>query len=499
MRITAALTTLLAAGATLAAQSTPPLAAPPPAPGTLFLTPERVPLKDGTLVDAERGLLFVPVNRSDTSRGVVGVEIWRFRAQTPSSNPPIFFLPGGPGFLGFESALSQPDWYDRAKQFTAVADWVIIGQRGIGTSRPDTRCAGVPGPYNEAKACRAYWEQHGLDLRGFTVLDAARDVADVARALGYRQIVIYGVSFGSHWGMAVMRFHPEVVARAVLSGMEGPDHTYDDPSGLARVLERVAAEAERAEAVKTVLPEMGLMGALHDVRRRLARTPASVTVTDTAGRSRQMTFTALQLPGLAMGYTSGLGNHAAAATWPADILRLYYGDFETVARQRVRPSGPPAAPEYRTASFFMLDCGSGITPARLARFKADSARFLVGDRTTYYQASCPAFDADLGDGFRANFDTSIPTVIVQGTWDVSTPYENAVELAPHFKHSRFVTVEGGSHGALREALMADSAFARGLWEFVRSGSLAGIPERVALPPPAWVVPDDLRELARRAR
>jgi len=42
-------------------------------------------------------------------------------------------------------------------------------------------------------------------------------------------------------------------------------------------------------------------------------------------------------------------------------------------------------------------------------------------------------------------------VIVHGNWDVNTPFENALELVPHFKRSQFVVVNGGSHGALREA------------------------------------------------
>lgn len=52
-------------------------------------------------------------------------------------------------------------------------------------------------------------------------------------------------SFGSHWGMAVMRYHPEVGARAVLTGMEGPDHTYDSPGGVLASLERMAASLTR--------------------------------------------------------------------------------------------------------------------------------------------------------------------------------------------------------------------------------------------------------------
>lgn len=50
-----------------------------------------------------------------------------------------------------------------------------------------------------------------------------------------------GGSFGSHWSMAILRNHPELVARALLSAMEGPDHTYDHPGWILNAQERVAA------------------------------------------------------------------------------------------------------------------------------------------------------------------------------------------------------------------------------------------------------------------
>jgi pimeloyl-ACP methyl ester carboxylesterase len=178
------------------------------------------------------------------------------------------------------------------------------------------------------------------------------------------------------------------------------------------------------------------------------------------------------------------------------MLRLYYGDFETAARARASRSAGGAT-NYRTASYYMLDCGSGVTAERLATLRADPARLLVGDRSAFYQAVCQAWDADLGDAFRANFDTSIPTVIVHGNRDVNTPYENALELAPHFTRGKLVTVVGGTHGALNEALEADTAFANSLWHFVRTGDRARLPDSVVLPPIDWSVPADLEALARR--
>ncbi len=51
-----------------------------PSPGTIFLYPERIPLQDGGFYTAERGMMFVPANRSDKKSSVLEIEIYRFKA-----------------------------------------------------------------------------------------------------------------------------------------------------------------------------------------------------------------------------------------------------------------------------------------------------------------------------------------------------------------------------------------------------------------------------------
>ena len=454
-----------------------------PEPGTFFVYPERVPIKGGGLASAERGLLFVPANRSDSSKGVVAIDVWRFKAAPPASSPPIVLLHGGPGWPGLDPSFDNLDYWDRViKRFTSVADLIVVGQRGIGSSKPNTRCESG-GAYQASQRCKAWWDSAGVHLAGYTVIEAAADVRDAAHAFGARQVVVWGVSFGSHWGMAVLRFHPDLVARAVLSGMEGPDHTYDRPSGFLKAMQRYAAEAEQSPEVKRLFPQ-GIMTAIDGIKARLAGEPVKVTVD-----GRELVFNAASFPGLIDGYTANLSARANVAGWPADLYHLAQGDFLPAARARMSPPANSGPPEYNTASFFVLDCGSGITAARLKEYTTDPAIPYIGDRSTFYQSACPPWKADLGDSFRAYFDTRIPTVIVQGDRDMSTPYENALELAPHFKQSKLVTVIGGSHGALREALDADSAFATAIWSFVRTGNLAGLPDSVKLPPVAWKLPE----------
>ncbi len=485
-----------------------PLAAQPapdaPRPGTVHLAIERIALAGGGFAEADRGVIFVPTVRADPASRPLSVEFYRFRAlEKRPDTPPIFRLFGGPGFGGLGPRLEEQGYYEEnVVPLIRLADLVIVGQRGIGSSRPDTVCEAPPpvtfpeplDPDRQEQAwrdasrrCREFWEGRGLDLRGLNVVEAAGDVEDVRRALGYDKIQLWGGSFGSHWAMAVMRFYPGSVARAVLRGMEGPDHTYDSPSWVLQAVERFAAAAEQSEALAPLVPEEGLIGAWKAVLERAEKEPLQVKVVDPKrGGRATVPVSADNLRSLALGYTRRVSSRRGIRSWPSDVLRLFHGDYTGLAQaylRQLRSNGFP------TAAFFMLDCGSGISRVRGRELRMDPAARLVGPLGRFYDANCPVWGADLGEDFRRNFRTSIPTVIVQGDWDTSTPYENALELRPYFENSRFVTVEGGSHGAMSEAMNADSSFQAAIEQFFRNGDWSSIPEKVVLPPLEWVVPN----------
>jgi pimeloyl-ACP methyl ester carboxylesterase len=283
--------------------------------------------------------------------------------------------------------------------------------------------------------------------------------------------------------MAVLRFHPELVARAVLSSLEGPDHTYDDPAGVLAALERVAAAAALDPDLAPFMPAEGLIEGLRSLIRGLEAEPLTVTMPD---GTTEVRIEAEDVRGLTMGYTGRVSSRAGIRTWPADILRLLHGEWAAVAPRIVfarRSFGI-----LPTASFFMLDCGSGITAARHARYSTDPALEILVDPGAFYDATCPAWDADLGDAFRTGFSTPVPTLLVHGTWDTSTPVENAHELASLFTNSRLVIVEGGSHAAMGEAFAAEPSFRAAVTRFMETGTFDGIPDRVVLPPLDFAVP-----------
>ncbi len=482
-------------------------AANAPPIGTAFLYPERVFLESGEAVEFERGLLFVPMNRRDANSEAISIEIVRFRAEhSRPTQAPVFKLYGGPGFPG----ISAPDTGFLTADVWPVtrelgADFVVVGQRGIGSSKPSTLVEPIEGfrpdkaqteeQYRDAvrKACqqgKRYWQSRGLDVNGFNVIEAAADVNDARAALGYKSVILSGSSFGSHWGMAVMRYHPEIVERAILSGLEGPDHTWDMPSHVFNTLERIAKAAEQDPALALHIPEMGLIAALREVTERLDATPATVQVED--HDSGSMTTVLVDGRAIRDQLLSGMSNGYGIRSWPAKVIDLNSGNYEAAARLRLKSSAPLRG---ATLSFFLLDCSSGISSVRRRQVEQDPAVSLLGKINDAYRVALPVMNVDVGEEFRRGFTSEIPTLLVQGTWDVNTPLENANEIAKFFPRAKLVFVERGSHVALREALGTSEAFRNAYVDFLRTGNTKSVPDTVTLPAVQWTVPSSKPEIS----
>ena len=89
----------------------------------------------------------------------------------------------------------------------------------------------------------------------------------------------------------------------------------------------------------------------------------------------------------------------------------------------------------------------------------------------------------------SSFVSSVPVVLIQGTWDISTPPENATGLRAIFPNNTFILVEGGSHGSIYEAEDADSNMPAALNHWYATGDPSLLPTQVKLSPLTWTEKD----------
>src|SRR5256885_6448432 len=268
-------------------------------PGETIIEKATITSQNGQTLQLDLGTLFVPENRHDAKSRIIGVGFARVRASQPTNVPPTFHLPGGPGG-SFLNGLKPGDNGKKSlsayiEYYRSISDVVFVDQRGA-SERGDVLKWKYPTEYpldrpmtNEqelaafstfTKQAVAEYTRRGFDLRGYDIKECAEDVNDLRKALGYRQITLIGQSFGSQWSVAVMRVHPEIVARALLSGVEPLDCGYDMPSHVFAAVRRMWYEAEKDPQFKPYLPPGGLSQVAREVMQRLERSPVRVTVKD---------------------------------------------------------------------------------------------------------------------------------------------------------------------------------------------------------------------------
>jgi len=165
--------------------------------------------------------------------------------------------------------------------------------------------------------------------------------------------------------------------------------------------------------------------------------------------------------------------------WPELILQMHDGDLSQPARAAhgLRSIGDTINPMK-----YMMDCASGISDARRKRIADDPARELLGDPNMDLSVLCDVWDApDLGDSFRENVVSDVPVLLLHGTWDTSTPIENARDVVKSLKNGHLIEVVQGGHGALYDLLEHWPPMRKLVGDFLR-GRATDIPKQVAMPP-----------------
>ena len=444
-----------------------------------------IPLDGGDTLTAEEGFLSVPEQRAKADSRSIQIGFRRIAKVEGAGGAPVFLLAGGPGG-SFNERLGEGGYrQDRTMRlinmYRQVGDVVLVDLRGVNLSTPNTLCDGPRNKWRRAmneeamyaifKAsgadCRAKLIEEGFDISGYTVLAAAQDVIDVADALGYGQINVTGTSFGSHWGVTLAKYHGERIDNLLLTGLEGLDHTIDDPEQVGKAVRLISATAK--EAWGGAHGVEGPAEAMEALAQRAAEDPKSAF----GLRPYEIYEAATNSDGY------GLSGRGGWPGWPAKVDDFMNGKvryFKMVRWWMSRFVGKG----WDAAAVGMLDCASWITPEREAKLAALPQQ-LAPDNLKYYSALCEGWDVpQLSDDFRADFTSPIRTLFIHGDMDISTPLSNAEETIKLFPNGQLTVVSNGSHGVLIEILSNDEAMEGVIVDWFKGGDF--LPAQIALPP-----------------
>lgn len=453
--------------------------------GDLKFEPFTIPF-EGQNVAGELGRLVVKENRNSPKSNLIELAFVRLKSTAEKPGYPVVYLDGGPGSSAINIAR-VPDYMRAFMKLREVGDVILLDQRGSGRSKPNlSRLATENLPLDSfantdsmLRAFRArvleaanYFRSQGVDILAYNTIESAHDVDDVRKAIGAEKLNLVGFSYGTHLGLACIRYHYPNVNRVVLIGTEGPNHTNKLPSTSDTSLKRLASLAAAAPELEGKVPD--LFGMLSEVLQRLEKQPVTVQIMDQ--RSKKPVELKVGKSGLQFLIMRDLGDANDLPIFPAWFYTMYQGDYSILARFVERRFNQYSA--GISLMTIVMDSSSGTTKKRSAKINTEAKTALLGHMVNF---PFPGIDEaigspDLGDEFRSPVLTSVPTLFISGTLDNNTPPFQADEVRRTFRLSTHVVVENAGH----ESMLVEPRVQQTMVEYLRGGDVSKT--KIALPP-----------------
>ena len=483
------------AAAICSAQDLPPASA---VAGHIRSTPYLIEPRDGSpRVSAELGWLTVPENHARPAGPSIELAFLRIRTAVPRPGAPVVWLAGGPGGSGIHDAEGQI--LPLFLEITQFADVIALDQRGMGRSQPSLDCPGrfdlpldrpmdrdlvLAAFRDHAMECREFWSRRGADLASYNTNESARDLEDLRKALGVPKLSLLAGSYGTHLALATIRLFESSIDRAVLFGVQGPDHMERLPRDLQDVLAQIDQLVKRTPLLAARMPSF--LGAIQMVLQKLEREPERVEGVDPAtGERRMVTVGKFDLQCFTRNL---LSSRDQISRLPGLYLAMLRGDFQELATSSLtsrRSASPPAVD-------FTMRCASGASSARREKVRTQLTETLLGIAADFPMPDiCDAWGIpELGPDFRAPLSSTVPVLFVSGTLDAHTPPSNAKEVLAGFPNGRHLVVDGGAHCLLGFGLPKGRKLAA---KFLKGDSVSNA--RLSTPAFGFLIPGLARETA----
>ena len=376
---------------------------------------------------------------------------------------PLVVIAGGPGdaatrfYVGVARAFAQ---IHRSR------DIVLVDQRGTGRSEP-LHCekirkleplaaigADVDMAVDMAVDCLTELQE---DPRFFTTSFAVGDLDRVREALGYEQINLYGIKYGSRIAQHYLRRFPERTRSVVLDGVVpavvalGPDTAIAGQAALNALFDRCASDT----ACRSAFPN--LRDDFFTVLDRLEGHPARVTFAHPrTGAPEEFALDRLTMTGVVRLLIS---SPATASMLPVLIDAAHAGDYGPLAAQA--SIGAAGWEEFATGLNYAVICSENLPFVGEVDWAAQRETYLGAAFMHTLSRLCErwprgAMDAD----FREPVVSDVPVLFLSGEHDPITPPRYVALAAQRLSNYTELLGRGQGHGmiAVRCAQRVMAAF-----------------------------------------
>lgn len=387
--------------------------------------------------------LAVPLDYAKPQAGALKLHVTVAPSFREAARPdPLFVLAGGPGQAGSEVIQLLSTAFKRAR---ATRDIVFIDQRGTGLSGKldcDEK-ANTEDTLTDAQQdaeMRACIGKSKASFKDYTTANAARDIEEVRRALGYSQVNLWGGSYGTRLAQAYARAFPASVRSMVLDGVAAPDQVIpaggrDSQAALDKLFAQCAADAGCRKAYPRLREEF--MALARKVEGGLKvdmadpRTAAPVTVQMTSSRYLGTIHSMLYSP-------------ADARRIPFLVHSAYLGRWEPFVARRNLASDYSTDGGSAVLLHLAVVCAEDVprlTPALLA----SDAAFITKPTIERIPPLCQVMQVP-AVAWQVPAPIAAPALLLSGALDPVTPPHRAAAAARFMPHAQQVVVANAGHG-----------------------------------------------------
>jgi pimeloyl-ACP methyl ester carboxylesterase len=411
------------------------------------------------------GYLTVPEDRSQPAGATIRLPyaIIKSRSQHPAPDPIVFPTPGGPGG---SSLAGLAGWLDTP--FLDQRDVILFEQRGARYAQPQLDCherdvalfenfsqrLGAPEEIQRlvtaAKACHDRLLGQGIRLDAYNSAASAADIEDLRRALGYPAWNLYGVSYGTRLVLATMRAYPTGVRSAIL------DSVY--PPGVQSYTERVP---NAARAFRTLFDGCATDRRCHaaypdleqtfaDVVRQMNTRPARVTIV----RPDSGAPFELLLDGddLVAGMFRALYDARVIGFLPFLIDQLHQGNTAVLAPLAQENLASLLGGADNNGLYYSVECHEEAPfndQSAIAAAAAANPTMAAALPSSSDLAICAIWGAGAAErSFHTPVESNIPSLILAGEYDPTTPPDWGRRAAETLPNSFFYQFPGIGHAVL---------------------------------------------------
>ncbi len=388
---------------------------------------------------------------------------------------PLVFLAGGPGDASTEAAGGLALFM---KPLRERRDILLVDQRGTGESAA-LRCAYQEEPGREREYLSDMWPPEGVrrcrdelsasaDLTQYTTPIAADDLDEARAALGYPQLNLLGVSYGTRAAMVYAARHPRHVRTLTLLGAVPTDAKmpFELAEATEAALDGLFADCAAEPACHAAFPDPS--GDLAGVLARLEGGPVEVAI-EKGGEEIPMR---LNRAAFVQTLRYMLYDASLPPRVPLVVSRAAAGDFAPVAELAYEWSRNLShMPE---GIYLSITCAEDVPFFDLEEARRRAAGTMIGAlRADLQKAACELWPrASLPADYFVPFASEAPTLLLVGQLDPASPPHWSRRIAGGLANALLIEVPHGAHDFT--GLPGGECLDPSILRFIEQGSLAGL-------------------------